>query len=190
MRTKKELRAQYKSLRKQITEAERESASLAIAERFINFLAEDPKIQTIHVFLPIAKQREPDTFLIIKKLLEEKKEVYSSVLLPSGEMQSIRLNSASIFEEGDLGIPIPKELEFSDKAMIQLVLVPLLVYDTHGNRIGYGKGYYDQFLASLKNDVVKVGLSYFAPEEIIENEAHDIPLDYCITPQSLYSFEK
>ena len=106
-----------------------------------------------------------------------------------GEMQTVRLKPSTIFEEDALGIPIPKEEEYSDRSRIQLVLVPLLAYDIQGNRVGYGKGYYDKFLNGLKEDVLKVGLSYFPPEEMIQNEAHDIRLDYCITPQSFYSFD-
>lgn len=176
-------------MRKKISIEERESASLAMASLFMNFLDDCPTIQCIHVFLPIAKHGEPNTFLITKRLFEAKKEVYTSIIHSMGEMQTVRLKPSTIFEEDALGIPIPKEVEYSDRLRIQLVLVPLLAYDIHGNRIGYGKGYYDKFLNSLKEDVLKVGLSYFPPEEMIQNEAHDIRLDYCITPQSLYSFD-
>lgn len=176
-------------MRKKMSIEERESASLLMASHFMNFLESFSKIQCIHIFLPIAKQREPNTFLISKRLFEAKKEVYTSVIHSMDEMQTVRLNPSTIFEEDALGIPIPKEVEYSDRSMIQLVLVPLLAYDIKGNRIGYGKGYYDKFLKSLKEDVLKVGLSYFPPEEMIQNEAHDIQLDYCISPQTLYSFD-
>ena len=64
---------------------------------------------------------------------------------------------------------------------IDVVLIPLIVFDENGHRIGYGKGYYDRFLESCRPDTLKVGLSILPPiKEIPEVEAHDIPMDYCI----------
>jgi len=55
--------------------------------------------------------------------------------------------------------------------------------------VGYGKGYYDRFLKRCRTDCLKVGLSYFGPVETIP-EAHDadIPLDCCITPEVIQTF--
>src|SRR5690606_18077321 len=71
-----------------------------------------------------------------------------------------------------------------------LVIVPLLVYDKKGNRIGYGKGYYDRFLAHKTNNTLIVGLSFFEPEEHIPDaEETDVPLDYAFTPQRVWFFD-
>jgi 5-formyltetrahydrofolate cyclo-ligase len=43
-------------------------------------------------------------------------------------------------------------------------------------------------LASLEQPSIKVGLSFFTPEESIPVESHDIPLDYCITPDQGWEF--
>jgi 5-formyltetrahydrofolate cyclo-ligase len=68
-------------------------------------------------------------------------------------------------------------------------LVPLLAYDLKGNRVGYGKGYYDRFLAECRPDALKIGFSYFEPEEQInDTEDFDIPLNYCVTPHRCYEF--
>jgi len=59
----------------------------------------------------------------------------------------------------------------------------------HGNRVGYGKGFYDEFLKDCSNDTIKIGLSFFEAEATIDGiESHDISLDYCITPQKVYTF--
>lgn len=72
---------------------------------------------------------------------------------------------------------------------IDVVFVPLLAYDNKGNRVGYGKGFYDHFLSECREDVVKIGLSFFEPEEAIEDvSATDIRLDYCVTPMTVYNF--
>ena len=55
--------------------------------------------------------------------------------------------------------------------------------------MGYGKGFYDEFLKDCSNDTIKIGLSFFEAEATIDGiESHDISLDYCITPQKVYTF--
>jgi 5-formyltetrahydrofolate cyclo-ligase len=72
---------------------------------------------------------------------------------------------------------------------IDLVFVPLLCVDKKGNRVGYGKGYYDKFLKECRRDIIKIGFSYFEPVEKIDDvNRYDVKLNYCITPESFYSF--
>jgi 5-formyltetrahydrofolate cyclo-ligase len=55
--------------------------------------------------------------------------------------------------------------------------------------VGYGKGFYDRFFASLHKDVKKIGISLFMPCELIEDtNEHDVPLTCCVTPNENYSF--
>ena len=87
-------------------------------------------------------------------------------------------------------IPEPVSGIKIDPQQLDLVFVPLLGCDTFGNRVGYGKGFYDKFLANCKKDVIKVGLSFFPPDkDILEVEDFDIALDYCITPKAIYTFK-
>jgi len=82
------------------------------------------------------------------------------------------------------GIEVPAE-------KIDVVFVPLLAFDKNGNRAGYGKGFYDTFLLECKEDVIKVGLSLFtAEDEITDVSEKDIPLNYCVTPEKIYSFSR
>jgi 5-formyltetrahydrofolate cyclo-ligase len=81
-------------------------------------------------------------------------------------------------------------LERVSTEQIQAVFVPLLAVDLKGQRIGYGKGYYDQFLATINPKVIKIGLSIFEPIAQIPSESFDIPLDYCITPKNMFNFSK
>ena len=86
-------------------------------------------------------------------------------------------------------IPEPENgIEISNK-QIEVVFIPLLAFDNLGNRIGYGKGFYDAFLKNCPRTTLKIGLSFFeAQGSLIESETHDIPLDYCITPNKIYTF--
>ena len=91
-----------------------------------------------------------------------------------------------------------KMIEFSNKEMyeeaqkikdkIDVVILPLFAFDLDGNRIGYGKGFYDNFISNLKSEPLKIGISYFSPEKKLESNNHDINLDYCITPNKIFSF--
>ena len=75
-----------------------------------------------------------------------------------------------------------------DETQIDLIFLPLLAFDHAGFRIGYGKGFYDTFLPKCRKDVVKVGLSLFDPVPRLPAEDHDVPMDYCFTPERLYQF--
>jgi len=88
----------------------------------------------------------------------------------------------------EFGIPVPSFREESSYDDIQMVLIPLLAYDLEGNRLGYGMGFYDRFLQSLPQKVVKAGVSFFPPEKIIPSEIHDIKLDICFTASEVYQF--
>ena len=72
--------------------------------------------------------------------------------------------------------------------MIDMVFVPLLIFDKQGYRVGYGKGFYDKYLAQCRVDCLKVGFSYFEPIEIEGTREFDVPLNLCITPNSIYVF--
>ncbi|MGO1817428.1 MAG: 5-formyltetrahydrofolate cyclo-ligase, partial [Sphingobacterium sp.] len=91
--------------------------------------------------------------------------------------------------ENAWGIPEPVVDDPVEIGLLDGVLVPLLVADVEGNRVGYGKGFYDRFLARCKPGVLKMGISYFPPIERIENVgAWDIPIDGLFFPQATRFF--
>ena len=142
-----------------------------------------------HIFLPIAKQKEVDTGYLLSILHGKDKEI----VIPKSdfdtlEMQSILMTENTRIQENTFGIPEPTNgLEVPTTTM-DVVFLPLLAFDLHGNRIGYGKGFYDRFLAECRADVVKVGLSFFEAEDRIETSKGDIPLQWCVTPKHIYEF--
>ena len=164
-----------------------ESGSEVICQKVLQFLSSRPEIIHIHLFLPIGSFNEVNTFPLYDKLQRSGFKLYTSVL--SGEtLKTVFLPKDVELIEDKWGIPIPKEPMFTDSDLIQLVLVPLLVFDQSGNRIGYGKGYYDGFLSGLSRNVLKIGLCFFPAVESVSPEAHDIPLDACFTPGASYNF--
>jgi 5-formyltetrahydrofolate cyclo-ligase len=72
---------------------------------------------------------------------------------------------------------------------IDLILVPGIVFDTNGYRIGYGYGYYDRFIARKKNSTVSVGLAYeFQVCEKVPRSQNDQKIDLLVTEKRMLSF--
>ena len=87
------------------------------------------------------------------------------------------------------GIQEPKHGVLTPVEKIDLVIVPLVVADESGHRVGYGQGYYDRFLKTCRPDCKKIGLSFFpCVGPISDIDIHDVPLSSCITPREVISF--
>ncbi|PZX54747.1 5-formyltetrahydrofolate cyclo-ligase [Algoriphagus ratkowskyi] len=186
---KQQLRIFYKKLRAGLSDEDLEKKSLQILDNLIVFLKERKDLEHFHLFFPISKQREINTFLIKEFLEARKNTIYTSrVEADSLALQTLQLQPNTKFYLDKWGIPVPKDYLLVSNEMIQVVFVPLLAYDQKGNRIGFGKGYYDLFLSSLDSSVCKIGLSLFSAELHIPSELHDIPLDFCITPENILTF--
>ena len=84
------------------------------------------------------------------------------------------------------GIPEPVNGVAIDPKKIDLVFVPLLISDKKNYRVGYGKGFYDRFLAECRKDVKTIGLNFFKPiEKIIDLNEYDFALDAVIYADNL-----
>ncbi len=192
---KKDLRKKYKALRQQLSEEQIENKSLAIANRLLQLDTMPDGRQVwdhtyFHLFLTIEEQREVDTEFVLQILAGKDKEiVVAKSDFDTLEMTSYLLTDNTKFQKNEYNIYEPVDGIEVPISKIDVVFVPLLAYDQKGNRVGYGKGFYDNFLSKCRADVVKIGLSFFEPEESIEDVSEsDIRLDYCVTPTILYSF--
>ncbi|GAB4026085.1 5-formyltetrahydrofolate cyclo-ligase [Spirosoma koreense] len=196
--TKEELRCRYLAERKALSPGEAERRSQLIADRFFDFLAGSQPTDTsaiIHTFLPIRRQNEVDTWQIINRLWQSYPHI--SVAVPITDSSKNTLSHSLLFSETPLalnrwGIPEPSlaHRHLKQPGDFSLVLVPLLVFDQQGHRVGYGGGYYDRFLAECRPDCLKIGLSLADPVMQIDAIAStDIRLDLCITPTQTYRFE-
>ena len=93
------------------------------------------------------------------------------------------------FITNKLGIREPISKVSFDTSLIEIIIVPLLVFDKNGHRVGYGGGYYDRFMSNINDDVIKVGLSLFDPiDNISDINDKDIPLNFVVTPTSTFNF--
>lgn len=184
---KKELRTKYKKLRQSFSFEEIEEKSLAIANQILQL--DIWKNTYFHLFLPIEEQKEVNTEYILQILAGKDKEiVISKSDFATTSMTHYLLTDNTKIKKNEYNIPEPTNGLSVPTEMIDVVFVPLLAYDKQGNRVGYGKGFYDKFLSECKPTVIKIGLSFFEPEELIEDTfENDIKLDFCVSPDKIFS---
>lgn len=185
---KKALRTLYKQKRAAISAEQQALLSQQIALQTLQLPIWDK--QVFHSFLSITSFGEVDTAPLIRLLQERGKTlVVSRTLMETVHMEHFLYDPSQIEANNKWHIPEPQGGIPIKSEEIEVVFVPLLAYDTAGNRIGYGKGFYDNFLAECKADTLKVGLSFFPPEPLIEGVREgDIPLDYVVTPKGVFEF--
>lgn len=147
---------------------------------------------TTHIFLPIEGNREPDTYAVaewLRHTYPHMRLILSRTDRVNHRMHHVIWDDATVLKQNHWGIPEPQNGQTVSSGEIDAVLIPLLAFDIHGNRVGYGKGFYDRFLAECRPETIKTGLSLFDAEPAITGvDAFDIPLDYCITPQQIWRF--
>lgn len=188
--TKKELRNIYKQKRVKLGEAETEKMQDLIMIQFQQLPL--PFLQYLHTYLPMDIQKEVDTYPVMEFLKFSNPEL--NIVVPKTDpegnsMTHYLYDEHTVLVENEHHIMEPAGGQPVDGSDIDMVLVPLLAFDERGNRVGYGKGFYDRFLAQCRKDVIKVGLSFFEAESLIEDtDEFDIPLTYCVTPQKVYEF--
>lgn len=186
--TKKELREKYKLKRQSLSLSQLDDLSLSIANNVLKLNIWD--FSFYHTFLSITSQKEVNTDFILTILAgKDKNTVVSKSNFKTLEMTNILLTDATKLKINTHNIPEPVDGIEITTDKIEVVFVPLLAFNNKGHRVGYGKGFYDRFLNNCKKNTIKIGLSFFDHEENFEDfSTHDIPLNYCITPNSTYSF--
>ncbi len=184
---KRELRAKYTKLRAQIPSDILQKKSLKISNQLLQLPVWE--FDYFHIFLTIPEKKEVDTSYIIPVLQGRDKHLVVPKVVDSVDLEHFLLTDSTPLKPNKWNIPEPTDGICIPENKIDAVFVPLLAYDSKGYRVGYGKGYYDRFLRKCRTDVVKIGLSFFPPvPEISDKEKHDVPLDYCLTPEAIYNF--
>jgi len=187
---KAELRRMFLERRAALSHVRRIALDQSIADRFLDGF-DLSSVFKLHSFVPISKFSEIDTSIILKRIWAYFRHI--GVVAPrvdpeKNELRNFIFTSETELIESAWGIREPTGNVAVSPGEIDLVLVPLLCFDKRGNRVGYGKGYYDKFLNECRPDCLKVGLSYFPPvDEIVDIGSHDVPLDYCVTPELIYT---
>lgn len=176
---KKELRKKAKLYRKSISEKDRLDKSSTIMGN-LKALKEFQKAEVILVYASLPD--EVETLILIDELLQEgKKDVYCPVT-QDDEMDFYKISSVDDLKEGNFHVLEPEPLEEKvlelQKDVAYCMLMPGLMFDKTGNRLGYGKGYYDKYLARVTEMVslTTIALSY---ETMVKDEIPAEETDRC-----------
>ncbi|HEX6892827.1 MAG TPA: 5-formyltetrahydrofolate cyclo-ligase [Chryseolinea sp.] len=189
--TKEELRKVYIQKRHSLSDTQYLELNSALCRVFFKSV-DLSEVNILHCFLPIQKNKEPDTLMILDQIKERYPEVRLSlprVNETTHLLESIFLETSTVLKNNSWGIPEPQEGKITDPLTIDMVLVPMLIFDRRGHRVGYGKGYYDKFLTTTRADCKRVGICLFDPVDPIDDiMGFDEPLNECITPSGPYKF--
>lgn len=187
---KKTARRIYREKRQQLSSAERQKMDDLILIQFQQLSL--PALQNVLSYQPLSIHHEPETQLCSRYLSFRHPGLqvcYPRTNPLDWTMQAIATDEETEFELAAYSLIEPVGGAVIDPARIDLVLVPMLLCDRQGQRVGFGKGCYDRFLAACRPDCIKVGLSYFDPIEKIDDwDEFDVPLNFSVTPGSVYVF--
>jgi len=137
---------------------------------------------------------EPNlTFTILKS--KKRKNIVLTPVIHGKTLRFSPLTKKSILRKNRLGIQEPSTRIFIEPLLLDVVLVPLVIFDNHGTRVGMGGGYYDrcfQFLLSRTswNKPKMIGIGYeFQKTENLERQPWDVPLWGAVTEKGIYKFQ-
>ena len=160
--TKPELRKLYATelLAANADELERSNQLLG---KHLLYLIHDKGLKHICCYQPLTKLREPDITPVISHLAHSP-EIMLTIIHPRADT------------------PLPQ-------GSFDLIIAPMLAFDSAGNRLGRGGGWYDKFIAS-QPQALNIGVAYALQQaDNIPTEPHDQKLDYIVTEQGIINIE-
>jgi 5-formyltetrahydrofolate cyclo-ligase len=187
LNTKAALRKEYRKRRDLLTEEQIADWSIDISNRSLTIDLWGHSLY--HLFMTAEKNKEVDTSYLLSILQGKDKQPVIPKILDDQGLEHFLLTDQISFKLNRFGIPEPLSGIEIIPQQIEVVFVPLLIFDLQGHRVGYGKGYYDRFLRKCPRKTLKVGLSFFDPISKIEDiDNSDIALDYALTPRETFIF--
>ena len=187
MNTKAVLRTEYQKRRDSLTEEQIADCSIQISN--LSLTLNIWEYSLYHLFMTNEKNKEIDTSYLLSVIQGKDKQPVIPKIVDDNRLEHFLLNDQTPLKNNRWGIPEPLSGITINPKQIEVVFVPLLVFDQQGHRVGYGKGYYDRFLDQCSESTLKVGLTFFDPVTKIEDiETHDISLDFALTPERIYAF--
>ena len=183
--TKSEWRKKGLALRLALDDEQRKRCDVQIRKTVEQFL-DSHTFKHIGIFLPIAKFNEIDLY----PLLSNEKYLWyiPKSFFDERRMEFMAVNPQTELAYSEFMIPEPKGADFIDPTLLDLIVIPLLISDRKHYRVGYGKGFYDEFLKRCRKDCFRLGVNYFEPVyEISDLEDHDEPMHHCIFPEDSWN---
>ena len=171
--------------RKSLSRSEKQRMDFKIQSKVMN-LWKFREVST--VLLYCAKPVEIDTKLLIERASALGKTVAVPRCVPgTREMDFYVITSFDDLEAGAFGVlePIPEKCRKLTDFTSSVCIVPALVYDKQGFRLGYGKGYYDRFLSGYKGNCIGLAYSDWVKESLPHGK-FDRKVDIIVTEKDNY----
>ena len=181
--SKKKIRAEMLKIRSAVSDKNEKSGR--IVQKIIN---SDEYKKCTNLFVYISVNDEPETEELIKKALCSGKNVFLPKCENSDGLMTFRkVTSLSELKKGFFSIPEPPEsapeCNLTDEC--DLCIVPGVAFDLYGNRIGYGKGYYDRFLSGFRG--FSMGVCFCAClTRKIPTDVNDVSLNAVCTENRIF----
>ena len=187
---KAEARKLYREKRQVLSAIEKNKSDDLLLIQFQRL--ELPFLHTILTYWPIEENKEPNAPLVVDFLRFRNPSLnvaYPRMTAHDQNLEAILVDADTAFKKETFNVPEPISDHVIPPEAFDLVIVPLLISDKKGFRVGYGKGFYDKYLKQCRPDCIKLGLMYFEPvDELEDRSGFDVPLNICITPGNTYVF--
>ncbi len=191
MQTKATTRQQIRQQRQQLNAAEAHSAATAICQHITTHTSFS---SSKHIAIYYTYAGEVDTSLIARAIWRADKQCYLPVLDDNQQLHFVCYEQDTPLVSNRYNIlePTPSATNGRSPQALDLIFLPLVAFDLHGNRLGMGAGYYDRTFAFLAQQTRParpklVGLAYeFQHIERLSSDDWDIPLDAIVTEKQWY----
>lgn len=184
MNVKRKLRKRFIEQRLRLLQQEVKQQSDTIMSTF--FSTDYYKRAKVVMFY-VDMRNEVMTKGAIEETLSKGKRVVVPRVKKGYGLLAIEIKSLDELEPGTFGVLEPPEKEEIFLDDIDVVVVPGVVFDKKGYRIGYGGGYYDNFLPKLKANAKKIAVAFeIQMIDLVPAESHDVKMDLIITDKRIY----
>ena len=181
--TKEDIRLSMRLKRRALTSDEVKCAGRNICRQIfsLDFIKDAKTVMTF-----ISSFKEPDTNGIFEELEKQKKKI----VLPISNTENFTIipsyiDNSSSLTEGAYGIKEPSVIKTAKPSDIDVAIIPGIAFTEKGDRLGFGKGYYDKFLSEFNG--VKIGICYeFQLLDKLPTAEHDINMDIIVTEKRIY----
>ena len=180
---KKELRKFIRTKNLNLSDDYKKNASESICNIF---LASTDYHTSENIFIYVSLPNEPDTSAIIRKALEDKKNVFVPKCISKGHMIAVRVTDDTEYSSGYMNICEPRVYQEENDTKIDIAIVPCISADTDGKRLGHGGGFYDIFLKKHSSKNICLCFNEILCTDIPMNE-NDIYMDAVITERGFFN---
>ncbi len=187
--TKAALRKLYKQKRNEISPGEKSRLEDLMLIQFQSLHLKIPDM--VLSYSPIENLNEYNPVLIEEYCFF--KNPATTLLYPvtdkeKHDLKIFAVKEDTLFEQNEYEIPEPVNGKETAPEAAGLIIVPLLCFNEEGHRVGYGKGYYDNFIKRCRPAALKIGFSFFDADIIESPGDFDEKMNICITPDRIYEF--